>query len=184
MCEQVIQHLEEMQSLENGESVQVAVLRMLADISPFVTNYDKIEDTITALYRKLLDYLPGPPEDGDLEKYPKQEFSFVECLMYSFHKLAKLCPNFLTSDEERHKDLKLRLQYFARGLQGCIKKLNEKLAAEESLRKEKKPNEVLKMVNNINTLIKDLFRTPPIYKASITLSWKDEGTEKKVGKSQ
>lgn len=30
----------------------------------------------------------------------------------------------------------------------------------------------LKITSNINTLIKDLFHSPPAYKASITLSWK------------
>lgn len=60
--------------------------------------------------------------------------------------------------------------------QGCIKKLNEKLSSDESLKKEKQPNELLQMTSNINTLIKDIFRSPPIYKANITLSWKDTDT--------
>lgn len=30
----------------------------------------------------------------------------------------------------------------------------------------------LKITSNINTLIKDLFHSPPAYKATITLSWK------------
>lgn len=61
--------------------------------------------------------MPSPPTNGDLDTFPKQEFSFVECLLYAFHKLARFSPQFLTNDEERLKDFKLRLQYFARGLQ-------------------------------------------------------------------
>ncbi|XP_044735312.1 apoptosis inhibitor 5 [Chrysoperla carnea] len=173
MCEQVLPHLEEMESLENGESVQVAILRQLAELATYTTNYEKVDESIESLFKKLLIYMPAPPTNGDLDTFPKQEFSFVECLLYAFHKLARFSPQFLTNDEERLKDFKLRLQYFARGLQGCIKKLNEKLSSDESLKKEKQPNELLQMTSNINTLIKDIFRSPPIYKANITLSWKD-----------
>lgn len=52
--------------------------------------------------------MPLPPtDDNDLNVEPRLEFSFVECLMYAFHKLLKQCPEFL-SDAERLKDFKIR----------------------------------------------------------------------------
>jgi len=68
------------------------------------------------------------------------------------------------------------LQYFARGIQGYIKKLREALqgkTADELKTDENKIKVVaLKTTSNINTLIKDLFHSPPSYKSVISLSWK------------
>lgn len=117
-----------------------------------------------------------PPDDvGELATEPRLEFSYVECLMYAFHKLLKQCPDFF-SDAERLKDFKIRLQYFARGIQGYIKKLREALTgktAEELKSDDNKLKVVaLKTTSNINVLIKDLFHSPPSFKSMITLSWK------------
>lgn len=69
-----------------------------------------------------------------------------------------------------------RLQYFARGIQGYIKKLREALQGKtgDELKTEENKIKVvaLKTTSNINTLIKDLFHTPPNYKSTISLSWK------------
>ena len=48
--------------------------------------------------------------------------------MFTFHQIAKQAETFLTSDQERLKDFRSRLQYLARGVQGYIKKLKEFLA--------------------------------------------------------
>lgn len=57
--------------------------------------------------------MPLPPEDDDemsATEEPKLKFSFVECLMYTFHQLARRCPGFLADEanSERLKDFKLR----------------------------------------------------------------------------
>ena len=68
------------------------------------------------------------------------------------------------------------LQYFARGVQGYMKKLRESL--HEKKGDELKDDEsrikvtALRTTSNINILIRDLFRNPPIYKASVGLSFK------------
>ncbi len=60
------------------------------------------------------EYMPAPPsEDGENTTPnvgPKLQFSYVECLVYAFHQLARKCPEFLTADEEadRLKDFKMR----------------------------------------------------------------------------
>ena len=77
--------------------------------------------------------MPLPPSDESDKpsenEEPKLKFSFVECLMFAFHQVGRRSAGFL-SDEvnaERLKDFKLRLQYFARGVQVYIKQLRADL---------------------------------------------------------
>eukprot|EP00923_Selenidium_pygospionis_P005627 GHVN01009533.1.p1 GENE.GHVN01009533.1~~GHVN01009533.1.p1 ORF type:complete len:216 (-),score=23.34 GHVN01009533.1:11-610(-) len=92
--------------------------------------------------------------------------------------MAAKHPDFLTSEDnaDRLKDFRLRLQYFARGVQVYIKQL--KMALQDKTGEALKSDEnkikmvALKITNNINVLIKDLFHNPPSYKAHINLSWK------------
>lgn len=127
--------------------------------------------------------MPLPPIEENSEnalpqENPKLQFSYVESLMYAFHQLGRKSPEFLTGEDcaELLKDFKLRLQYFARGIQGYIKTLRESLQgkkAEELKTEENKMKVVaLKTISNINTLIRDLFHNPPSYKSNISLSWK------------
>lgn len=127
--------------------------------------------------------MPLPP-DTEITEVPKLQFSHVECLMYAFHKLCKQTPEFLIKDAEQLKEFKLRLQYFARGIQGYIKKLREAIngKSEEELKSEENQLKVvaLKTTNNINTLIKDLFHSPPSFKSVVELSWKIITNSQKV----
>lgn len=99
--------------------------------------------------------------------------------MFTFHQLLKQNPEFL-DNAETLKDFRMRLQYFARGIQGYIKKLKEALAGKSAVELKSDENKLkvaaLKTTNNINTLIKDLFHCPPSCKAVITLSWKTPQT--------
>lgn len=127
--------------------------------------------------------MPLPPET-EATDVPKLQFSHVECLMFSFHKLCKQTPDFLTKDAEQLKEFRLRLQYFARGIQGYIKKLREAIGGktEDELKSEENQLKVvaLRTTNNINTLIKDLFHSPPSFKSIVHLSWKGSNNETKV----
>lgn len=127
--------------------------------------------------------MPLPPVT-EITEVPKLQFSHVECLMYTFHKLCKQIPEFLMKDPEQLKEFRLRLQYFARGIQGYIKKLREAISgkSEEELKSEENQLKVvaLKTTNNINSLIKDLFHSPPSFKSIIHLSWKTTANDKKV----
>lgn len=122
--------------------------------------------------------MPPPPEDTDVISMPLLDFSVVECLLYSFHRLARQCPDFLTHDPQVLKDFRARLTYFSRGAQGCIKALDnidikDKTQTEEDIRKKKIAP---KLLSNINTLIKDLFYQPPKYQCTVMLSFKLEET--------
>ena len=99
----------------------------------------------------------------------------VECLMFAFHAIGRQDETFLKSDEERLKDFRSRLQYLARGVQGYIKKLKEVLAkpAPGTSHEDRQIKQIALRTNeNIQTMIRDLFHSPPIYKANITLSFK------------
>ena len=52
-------------------------------------------------------------ENGGASAAPALQFSYVECLLYTFHQLGKRCPEFLSAPEneevsERMKDFKIR----------------------------------------------------------------------------
>lgn len=59
--------------------------------------------------------MPLPPEEvengeNSANEEPKLQFSYVECLLFSFHQLGKKLPDFLLDkvDAERLKDFKIR----------------------------------------------------------------------------
>lgn len=115
--------------------------------------------------------MPPPPEDVDVNKLPNFEFSIVECLLYAFHRLARQCPDFLTHDPLVLKDFRARLMYFSRGVQGCNKALNNKSLHKIDTPSALKAKIAPALLANINTLIKDLFYLPPMYKANVMLSF-------------
>lgn len=59
--------------------------------------------------------MPLPPADESVEEReqnaePKLHFSYVECLMFTFHQMGNKAPQFLTGDSnnERLKDFRVR----------------------------------------------------------------------------
>ena len=61
-------------------------------------------------------------------------------------------------------------------MQAYIKTLKEVLANKSNLELQKPENQLksqaLRCTTNIQALIRDLFHTPPIYKAKVVISWK------------
>ncbi|KAK3102563.1 hypothetical protein FSP39_012213 [Pinctada imbricata] len=182
MCDHVLPNLQKIASPEEGVDGQLEILKLCAEISEFCGDLDKLEERVANVYNCLIHYMPLPPaEENDglsANEEPKLSFSLVECLMFSFHQIGRKLPGFLADEEnaERLKDFKSRLQYFARGVQVYIKTLRAALQGKtgETLKTEENKIKVvaLKITSNINTLIKDLFHSPPSYKAVVTLSWK------------
>ena len=139
--------------------------------------------------------MPQPPladENGNVPN-PELQFSYVECLLYSLHQLARNDVTFLSAENAAVdlKDFRLRyllpfvfskattficrLQYFARGTRVYINEIQASLAAKTSS-KSKDEDQIksiaLKTCNNVNTIIKDLFRNPPSFKSVVVPSWK------------
>ncbi|XP_047003170.1 apoptosis inhibitor 5 [Schistocerca americana] len=178
-CEQVLRQFGEIVSNEDGVDSQLEILKLFAELCTHCGPLENAESKVDKVFQRLVEYMPLPPDtevEGSTQEQPRLEFSYVECLMYGFHRLGRQCPEYLTKDLERLKDFRFRLQYFARGIQGYIKKLREALQGKspEDLRSEENKIKVvaLKTTSNINTLIKDLFHSPPSYKSDIILSWK------------
>ncbi|CAG5957693.1 unnamed protein product [Menidia menidia] len=173
-CEHVLPNLSTLTSPVAELDIQLEVLKLLAEMSPFCGDMEKLEANLNMMFTKLL------VENGEnsASEEPKLQFSYVECLLFSFHQLGKKLPDFLLDkvDTERLKDFKIRLQYFARGLQVYIRQLRVALQGKtgDALKTEENKIKVvaLKITNNINILIKDLFHNPPSYKSTVTLSWK------------
>ncbi|KAK3923937.1 Apoptosis inhibitor 5 [Frankliniella fusca] len=182
-CDEVLPQLHLVGGAEEGSGTdqQLELLNLLAELSTYCGTLDKAETRIDKVFTRLLDYMPLPPDveatDGT---EPRLDFSHVECLIYSYHRLGRQCPDALSKDSEKLKDFRLRLHYFARSVQGYMKKLQEALRGKtgEELKSEENKLKVvaLKTTSNINTLIKDLFHTPPSFKSVITLSWKPAST--------
>ncbi|XP_074108268.1 apoptosis inhibitor cassowary [Cotesia typhae] len=181
ICMQVLPHLSFI-AAPDGRDAQLEILKLLAELVAFCGAIEKPDEKVQQIYNALITYMPLPP-DSEISEVPKLQFSHVECLMYAFHKLCKQTSEFLLKDTEQLKEFKLRLQYFARGIQGYIKKLREAIGGktEEELKTEENRLKVvaLKTTNNINTLIKDLFHSPPSFKSVIHLSWKTPTVDKK-----
>ncbi|XP_077297963.1 apoptosis inhibitor cassowary isoform X2 [Arctopsyche grandis] len=178
-CEHVIPKISEIpESTEEGGDSKLELLKLLAELSLDCGTLEKSDENVETIYNCLIKYMPLPPAtvgEETEEVPPILEFSHVECLLFTFHRLARQTPAFLTSDPARLKEFRLRLQYFARLTQGYIKKLKE--ATNGKTNEELKTDEnkikvvALKTTSNINTLIKDLFHTPPSYKNVIQLSF-------------
>ncbi|XP_018621090.1 apoptosis inhibitor 5 [Scleropages formosus] len=182
-CEHVLPNLSMLTSPVAELDIQLEVLKLLAEMSRFCGDMEKLETNLKILFEKLLEFMPLPPGEGENGEHsgneePRLQFSYVECLLFSFHQLGKKLPDFLIDkiNTERLKDFKIRLQYFARGLQVYIRQLRVALQGKtgDALKTEENKIKVvaLKITNNINVLIKDLFHNPPSYKSTITLSWK------------
>jgi len=163
-----------------GMDVKDKLIQLTAELAVCTGTLEDPETATKNLFDRLIDYLPLPPqsvsEDGAvLHEVPNLEFTKVECLMFAFHAVARQAESFLKSDEERMKDFRTRLQYLARGVQGYISKLKEFLAKPPAGTKPEDLNIkkiALRTNENIQMMIRDLFHSPPIYKASITLSFK------------
>lgn len=182
ICDNVLPVISKLASPEEGVDSQLEMMKLFAEISEFAGDLDKLESRLENLYNCLINYMPVPPaEENDnltSNEEPKFQFSTVECLMFAFHQLGRKSPGFLADDSnaERLKDFKLRLQYFARGVQIYIKQLRQALEGKtgDALKTDENKIKVvaLKITSNINALIKDLFHNPPSYKTPIIPSWK------------
>ncbi|CAL1541163.1 unnamed protein product [Lymnaea stagnalis] len=193
ICDHVLPVLKDLASPDEDTNIQLEVLKTFAEISEFAGDIDKLEKRVNTVFTALLDYMPLPPSDEKEElatEEPKLNFSQVECLLFSFHQLARKCPGFLTdeSNSERLKDLRVRLQYIARGSQICIKRLKEALVGKsgDALKAEENKKRIvaLKLFTNITLLVKDLMHNPPSYKVTITLSWRPTREIKPVESSE
>lgn len=162
---------------EEQHTTQLRLLKVFAEMCAFCGSLDKPTEKVEAIYNVLLEYMPLPPADADMNETPSFQFSHAECLLHALHTLGKQAAEFLTFPEDaaKLKDFRSRLQYLARGTQGYIKKLQEAVKGKTTEEMKTEENQIkataLKTTSNISTLIRDLFHTPPSFKSVIHLSW-------------
>lgn len=148
------------------------------------------------------------PENDVNKKIEDMDLLRVEALLYTFHKLGKQCPDFLSKDPERQKEFKKkylvlvlsymkkifikyfiiiiinRLLYIGTCTQTFVKIVRQELKekSEDEMKNDQNVEKKLglRLSCNINTLIKDLFNIPPRFKATVTLSWLSGATKSKL----
>jgi len=121
--------------------------------------------------------------EPDEEAVAKLNFSFVECLIYTLHKLGSKSNEYFSSETSVSalKEFRQRLQYFGRMTQLYIKQLKaalqDKNASElETVAENKIKVAALVTCNNITIMIKDLLHNPPSFRSRVTVSWKSKNT--------
>jgi len=177
ICAKVLPHYHLLQDLPDIDT-KSQLLKLMAEMTANVGGLTQPTLCAKNVFERLIDYMPLPPveEDGSVADAPALEFTKVECLMYTFHCIGKQNDEFLKEDEERLKDFRVRLQYLARGVSGYLKKLKEFLASPAGRKADSEDVKIkkiaLRSTENIQTMIRDLFHTPPHFKAGIVLSWK------------
>ncbi|KAJ8952433.1 hypothetical protein NQ318_014525 [Aromia moschata] len=180
-CDQILPHWDTIGQLKDGETLKYQILKQLTELSAHCGKLDNPSLHVVQIFDKLKHYMPLPPEDVDIDKMPNLDFSTVECLLYSFHRLARQCPDFLTADPLVLKDFRARLNYFSRGVGGCKRSLDKMTVKKDDNEKLRIAPAVL---DNITALIKDLFYTTPMYKCNIQLSFKAVDKQVKVSPSR
>ncbi|OQR74934.1 apoptosis inhibitor 5-like [Tropilaelaps mercedesae] len=131
---------------------------------------------VQGLFAKVCELLPAVPVDDDLEKdpeLPSLQLSHLECLLYTFHSIARKIKPTALDDDVVLKDVRQRLQYLNRGLQAEAKKFKGLITQGVTLEAEKKQALLLalKTTSNLTAFIKDWFHNPPTFKTNVTLSW-------------
>ncbi|KAK9869942.1 hypothetical protein WA026_006040 [Henosepilachna vigintioctopunctata] len=172
LCDHVLPQWKALSDVENAEMVQLQILRLLAELTIHCGKFENPSSHVVNIFSLLKTLMPLAPETED-NILPELDFSSVECLLFSFHRLARQCPDFLTHDPEVLRDFRARLLYFSRGVQSCKSVLNNSIANRVAIRSSdaEKMKVAPSLLENIKALIKDLFYTPPIYRVSITLSF-------------
>ncbi|XP_022828878.1 apoptosis inhibitor 5 [Spodoptera litura] len=183
-----------------GMDPKLELLKIFAEITEHCGELENPPKKIDAVYELLMKYLPEAPIENEVAEGEKSEdkpedsktapllqFSHVECALFALHSLCRKAPEALTTDAAKIKALRLRLQYTARLTQGYIKKLKEVTQGQKGEDANSEENKLkiaaLKTTSNINTLIRDLFRTPPSFKSKVQLSFHTKKVDKEEKQS-
>lgn len=162
---------------DDQSQTQLRLLKVFAELCTYCGTLENPEQAVKNIYTILQEYMPMPPHDTDITDTPSFQFSHAECLLYALHSIGKQSPEFLTfpDDAASLKEFKQRIQFLARGTQGYIKKLQEAIKGKTPIELKSDENQIkvtaLKTTSNISTLIRDLFHSPPLFKAKVNLSW-------------
>jgi len=180
----VLPVLSEIVSTDAGD-YRYGVLKLVAELSTYAT-VENAKEYFESVYEKLIEYMPLPGDgvvEPDEEAVGKLNFSFVECLIYTLHKLGSKSNEYFSSEHSVSalKEFRQRLQYFGRMTQVYIKQLKAALQDKSASDLETVPENKIKVAalvtcNNITIMIKDLLHNPPSFRSRVTVSWKSKNT--------
>ena len=166
---------------DESSEMKLDLYKILAEISTHKISEEALRMSVEPIFTKLLHFMPLPvvkeekaAEESEDSSESQIEFSYVECLMYSFHQVARKYPEFLTAAEaaDKLRDFKLRLQHVGQRCQTYIKQIKMALNEKSGKDEEYKVKVIaLRTTSNIHTLVKDLFHSPPSYNNHVNLSW-------------
>ncbi|CAK1578453.1 unnamed protein product [Parnassius mnemosyne] len=196
-CEHILEKWNDIATSE-GNDTKLELLKIFAELTEFCGDLENLQKKVDTVYDVLMNYLPEAPIEGEsvneksetaeakteevkTNTAPSLQFSHVECALFALHSLCRKSPEVLSNDAARLKALRLRLQYTARLTQGYIKKLKEVTEVKKTdtnSEENKIKIAALNTTSNINTLIRDIFRTPPSFKSKVHLSFQSKKTEK------
>ncbi|OWR43175.1 Apoptosis inhibitor 5 [Danaus plexippus plexippus] len=197
-CDNVLAQWNDLATTGSAD-IKLEILKTFAELTEHCGELENAPQKINIVYDVLMKYLPEAPieneKDDVKETKPEEEskadeskaapslqFSHVECALFALHSLCRKSPEALSADAARLKPLRLRLQYTARLTQGYIKKLKEvtqgKKGDDANTEENKLKVAALMTTSNINTLIRDIFRTPPSFKSKVQLSFQTKKAEK------
>ena len=144
----------------------------------FAGNCTNAKSATECLYKLVLENVPQQPENGQENKTENLNFIKLESLLFAFHTFSSQASEYLAENPDLHKEFKTGLQYFALAIQAYTRKLEEFIRGKSrlELKKEeyKKKMTAHRSAKNISSIIKDLFHSPPSYKAKIIVSWRPE----------
>jgi len=176
---------------------RLEVLQLLAKFSEHHgTKFINVSTRLGPIFKQLYDMLPSDVTDESIEKQKTVEEGLqrmtelgaiicngedelrlqeAECLLFTFHHLCKLEPEFLVNDAEKLKNFRQRLTIFVRKSQSYAKVLNLSVVGKEKskliINEFKFRKQVLMLIENITAITRDFFRNPPTYNSLAFLSF-------------
>ncbi|KAK9497593.1 hypothetical protein O3M35_004292 [Rhynocoris fuscipes] len=125
VCEQVLPRLREIPGCSDGTGYTLEILQLLADITRCVEEINYCGKAVNSLFETLTDFLPNPL--NDISPSEQIHFSYIECILYTFHRLVKFNRSLFDDNPGKLKYLRHSLKHFARTVNGHVKILGKYL---------------------------------------------------------
>eukprot|EP00128_Syssomonas_multiformis_P010923 Colp12_sorted_trinity150504_noHs@1407 len=145
---------------------QYELLKCLAELASFNFAPETAAKCVRPVYDALVAHTPSPPsEGGEATATVNANFAVVECLLFTFHRVARKEPTFLGGEGG---ETKARLAALSARLHVTAKAAREWAKSPGTFDTQT----AARINNNIQALVKDLTHPPhPTYSVGVPLSW-------------
>jgi len=167
-------------SLKNEKKINFStrILQNISNMSQSLTLNS--EKSFLSILKLVDDNLPQPPTLSDEADFaePNINIALIEPLLWTFYNLLSKNNDYMSTIEEKHKDFRLKLQYFARANQSSIERFKNMLTKHTKTDFSSQDGKTCVlgfiMSRNINKIVLDLMRKKPLYTVEISPSWKSK----------